>query len=91
MCVVWKSAIVGWQYYFSRSERLRGQGPFGILKKFTRMRRLPLLRAIPLERLSPAGQRLLQEEKRAFPDTPYSDLSTFFVCGESIVPCLLSK
>ena len=70
-----EAAIVGWQYYlhdpndYEAKDRLEFQ-------KFTRMRRLPLLRAIPLERLSPAGQRFLQEEKRAFPDTPYSDLST---------------
>ena len=70
-----ESAIVSWQYYshdlndYEAKDRLE-------LKRFTRMRRLPLLSAVPLERLSPAGQRLLQEEKRAFPDTPYSDLST---------------
>ena len=70
-----ESAIVSWQYYshdlndYEAKDRLE-------LKRFTRMRRLPLLRAVPLERLSSAGKRFLQEEARAFPDMPYSDRST---------------
>ena len=64
-----EAAIVGWQCYlhdlteYEAKDRLE-------LQRFTRMRRFPLLRAVQFERLSPAGQRYLREEERAFPDTP---------------------
>lgn len=40
------------------------------LSKRNRMHRLRLLRVIPYDQLSLAGQRLVKEEERAFPDTP---------------------
>ena len=40
------------------------------LNRQNRMHRLRLLRVIPFEQLSLAGQKLVKEEERAFPDSP---------------------
>ena len=42
-------------------------------RKHTRERRLRLLRAFPIERLSPSGQKYLEQEERALPDARNED------------------
>ena len=65
-----EDAILDWQYY---SGDLADADADSRLHRRRRSRklRLSLLRALPFERMSPAGQRYLQEEDRAFP--PESD------------------
>ena len=70
-----EDAIIRWRYYSDDpcdSDAKRRVG----LQKSSRERRLPLLRAFPFERLSPAAQRHLREEERAFPDALCRDRST---------------
>ena len=67
-----EDAIVSWQYYLYDPNDYEVRDRLA-LHKFTRIRRLSLLRAVPFERLSPAGQRFMREEQRALSDTPYSD------------------
>ena len=69
-----EAAILAWRYY--PDDPTDSDAKYRLeLKKWSREHRLPLLRAFPFERLSPAGQRQVQEEKRAFPDTPYRNPS----------------
>ena len=58
-----EATIIGWRYYSTDSDakyRLEDE-------KSSREHRLPLLRALPFERMSTEGQRHLREEERAFP------------------------
>ena len=69
-----EDAIIGWRYY---SDDPCDSDPKGRLdlQKASREHRLPLLRAFPFKRLSPAAQRHLREEERAFPDASCRDRS----------------
>ena len=64
-----EEAVIGYDYYLDdptdSDVKHRSRN-----KKRSREHRLPLLRAFPTERLSPARQRYLQEEERALPSDP---------------------
>ncbi|MDE0191068.1 MAG: TIR domain-containing protein [Gammaproteobacteria bacterium] len=64
-----EAAILAWRYY--SDDPTDSDAKYRLdLKKWSREHRLPLLRAFSFERLSPAGQRYVQEEERAFPNRP---------------------
>jgi len=65
-----EDAVIGWRYYLEDPTDSDVESRLHF-KKWSREHRLPLLRAFPLDRLSPAGQRYLQEEERALPDAVY--------------------
>ena len=69
-----ENAIIEWQRYH---EAPTGEGAESRFerRKWTREHRLRLLRAFPVDRLSPEGQRHLREEERALPDTRDHDAS----------------
>ena len=69
-----ESAIITWKRYGSLPAHLDSKSRFQF-QKWTREHRLRLLRSFPFERLSPRGQRHLQQEERALPHTPDSDSS----------------
>ena len=70
-----EDAILGWQYYSGDAPEADAGSRFRRRKR-SRKLRLPLLHALPFERLSPEGQRYLQEEDRAFPPDSDSDSRT---------------
>lgn len=70
-----EEAILGWQYYSGDPPEAEADSRFRRRRRSRRLR-LPLLHAIPFERLSPEGQRYLQEEDRAFPsDSDWDSLT----------------
>lgn len=68
-----ESAIITWKYG-SLPGHLDSKSRFKF-QKWSREHRLRLLRSFPFERLSPRGQRHLQQEERALPHTPDFDSS----------------
>ena len=72
-----ETAILDWTPYRSIPADEDAQTRFARLK-WVRQRRLRLLRAFPLNRLSSATQQLLNEEERALPDTDDDDRSFSF-------------
>lgn len=69
-----EQTIVSWRYYLDGPKHSDVEYR-SRLQRRSREHRLPLLRAIPLARLSSAGKRYLAEERRAFPNAEYRDPS----------------
>ena len=69
-----ENAIIEWQRYRETPTDEDAESRFK-RRKWTREHRLRLLRAFPVDRLSPEGQRHLDEEARALPDTRDHDVS----------------
>ena len=63
-----ENAIIEWQRYHEAPTGEDTKSRFE-RRKWNREHRLRLLRAFPVDRLSPEGQRHLREEERALPDT----------------------
>lgn len=70
-----EDAILGWQYYSGDIPEAKADSRLRRRKR-SRKLRLPLLHALPIERLSPEGQRYRQEEDRAFPPNSDGDSRT---------------
>ena len=69
-----ENAIIEWQRYHEAPPGDDASSRFK-RRKWTRERRLRLLRAFPVDRLSPEGRRHLRGEERALPDTRDYDAS----------------
>ena len=69
-----ENAIIEWQRYHDAPTDEDAESRFE-RRKWNREHRLRLLRAFPFDRLSPEGQRHLDEEERALPDTRDHDAS----------------
>ena len=67
-----ETAIRKWSWYQDAPENEDAAARLD-QRKWMRERRLRLLRAFPLERLSPGGKRHFREEERAFPEAPTED------------------